>query len=151
MRPLSLYAASDFAQPPIRDISHKHLLRSWTHPAVAAKLWLPGRRKVACRGSGGAAARPILRHYILDAVLWAQHILERYRHSVRNFGLFAPHAVGETSAAIFALLQQEKRPRPKPRPWALARKQDFGHDPLLDSHGERMKLVRFLPPSSEKN
>ena len=82
---------------------------------------------------------------------WAQHILQRYQHSVRNFGLFAPRSVGQTSAAIFALLQQKKRPRPKPRPWALALKQDFGHDPQVDSKGERMRLVRLLPPTPEKH
>jgi Putative transposase/Transposase zinc-binding domain len=77
---------------------------------------------------------------------WAQHILERYRHSVRNFGLFSPRAVGQTSAAILSLLGQKEKTRPKPRPWAQAVKQDFGHDPLVDSKGQRMRLVRLLPP-----
>jgi len=40
---------------------------------------------------------------------WSQHILQRYQHSVRNFGLFAPRAVGQTSRAIFTLLRQKKR------------------------------------------
>ena len=78
---------------------------------------------------------------------WAQHILERYRHSVRNFGLFAPRSVGQSAAAIFSLLRQEKKPRPKARQWALAVLQDFGHDPLLDSKGKRMRFVRLLPPA----
>jgi hypothetical protein len=82
---------------------------------------------------------------------WAQHILQRYQHSVRNFGLFAPRSLGQTSTAIFNLLRQVKRPRPKLRPWALALKQDFGHDPLVDSKGERMKIVRSLPPATEKH
>jgi hypothetical protein len=30
---------------------------------------------------------------------WAQHILERYQHAVRSFGLFAPRALAKTSAA----------------------------------------------------
>lgn len=81
---------------------------------------------------------------------WAQHILHRYQHSVRNFGLFSPRSVGQTSLAILTLLRQEKRTHPKPRPWALALKQDFGHDPLADSNGERMRLVRLLPPTLEK-
>src|ERR1700730_8710391 len=34
----------------------------------------------------------------------AQHIPERYQHAVRNFGLFAPRALRQTSAAIFAIL-----------------------------------------------
>jgi Putative transposase/Transposase zinc-binding domain len=77
---------------------------------------------------------------------WAQHIPERYQHAIRNFGLFAPRALSETSAAIFAILGQERRPRPKPRTWAYSLKRDFGHDPLLDEAGKTMQWVRRLPP-----
>jgi hypothetical protein len=76
---------------------------------------------------------------------WAQHILQPYRHAVRSFGLFAPRAVGETSAAIFALLGQKRRLRPKPVRWAESLKRDFGRDPLLDCEGKRMKWVRRIP------
>ena len=79
---------------------------------------------------------------------WAQHIPERYQHAVRGFGLFAPRALGQTSAAIFAILRQEQRPRPKPRRWADSVKRDFGHDPLLDETGTRMKWVRRLAPTA---
>jgi hypothetical protein len=78
--------------------------------------------------------------------LWAQHIPERYQHAVRSFGLFAPRALRQTSAAIFAILGQERRPRPKPRPWADSIKRDFGRDPLLDHSGKRMKWERRLAP-----
>ena len=77
---------------------------------------------------------------------WAQHIPERYQHAVRSFGLFGPRALRQTSAAIFAILGQKRRPRPKPRPWADSVKRDFGHDPLLDQTGTRMKWVRRIPP-----
>ena len=77
---------------------------------------------------------------------WSQHIPERYQHAVRSFGLFAPRALSQTSAAIFAILGQERKPRPKPRRWADSIKRDFGHDPLLDRTGRRMKWVRRLPP-----
>ena len=77
---------------------------------------------------------------------WAQHIPEHYQHAVRAFGLFAPRALRQTSAGIFAILGQERRPRPKPRPWADSVKRDFGHDPLLDQTGKRMKWVRRLAP-----
>jgi hypothetical protein len=79
---------------------------------------------------------------------WVQHILQRYKHSVRNFGLFAPRSLGQTSAAIFALLGQKRMPRPKARPWAISRKEDFGVDPLVDRRGERMRFIRLLPPTS---
>jgi hypothetical protein len=80
---------------------------------------------------------------------WAQHIPERYQHAVRSFGLFAPRALGQTSAAIFVILGQERKPRPKPRPWAESIKRDFGYDPLLDNMGERMKWARRLAPKAK--
>jgi hypothetical protein len=82
---------------------------------------------------------------------WAQHIPEHYQHSVRTFGLFAPRAVGKVSKAIFAILGQEQKPRPKPRRWADSIKRDFGHDPLLDSAGKRMKWVRRIPSKTTQN
>jgi hypothetical protein len=79
---------------------------------------------------------------------WAQHIPEPGQHAVRSFGLFAPRALGQTSAAIFVILRQERRPRPKPRPWAESIERDFGHDPLFDQTGKRMKWVRRLAPKA---
>jgi hypothetical protein len=79
---------------------------------------------------------------------WSQHIPERYRHAVRNFGLFSPRAMRQTSDAIFAVLGQERSLRPKPRPWAESLKRDFGRDPLLDSKGMRMTWVRRIAPRS---
>ena len=81
---------------------------------------------------------------------WAQHIPERYRHAVRSFGLFAPRAIRETGAAMFALLGQERGPRPKARRWADSLKRDFGRDPLVSSSGKPMKWVRRLPTSRGK-
>jgi hypothetical protein len=75
---------------------------------------------------------------------WAQHIPGRSQHAVRSFGLFAPRALRQTSAAIFAILGQERRLRPKPRKWADSVKRDFGHDPLLDHIGKRMKWARRI-------
>jgi len=79
---------------------------------------------------------------------WAQHIPEGYQHAVRSFGLFAPRSLGQTSATIFVILGQERKPRPKPRPWADSIRRDFGHDPLLDQTGKRMKWVRRLAPTA---
>lgn len=77
---------------------------------------------------------------------WAQHIPERYQHAVQSFGLFAPRTLSQTSAAVFTLLGQRQKSRPKPRPWADSLKRDFGRDPLLDQTGKRMKWVRRLAP-----
>src|ERR1019366_7939243 len=72
---------------------------------------------------------------------------EPYHHAVRSFGLFAPRTLSQTSAAIFAILRQERTPRPKPRPWADSIKRDFGHNPLLDQKGKKMKWARRLAPN----
>jgi hypothetical protein len=77
---------------------------------------------------------------------WAQHVPERYQHAVRSFGLFSPRALGQTSAAVFVILGQNRRPLPKRRRWADSLKRDFGHDPLLSQTGERMKWVRRVAP-----
>jgi len=79
---------------------------------------------------------------------WSQHIPDHYRHAVRSFGVFAPRALRQTSPAMFSILRQGRRPRPKPRPWADSVKRDFGHDPLLDRTGKRMKWVRRLAPKA---
>jgi hypothetical protein len=78
---------------------------------------------------------------------WAQHILERYQHAVRSFGLFAPRSLRQTSELIFAVLGQQRKPRPKPRRWADSIERDFGRNPLLDHKGEKMNWVRRLAPT----
>ena len=77
---------------------------------------------------------------------WSQHIPERYKHAVKSFGLFAPRATQKILDAVFAILDQERRPRPKPRPWAESIKLDFQRDPLLDSKGMRMTWARRIAP-----
>src|ERR1700686_1809914 len=79
---------------------------------------------------------------------WAQHIPERYQHAAWSVGLFAPRALGQTSAAISAILGQELKPSPKPRCWADSVKRDFGRDPLLDHTGKTMKWMRRLAPET---
>jgi len=77
---------------------------------------------------------------------WSQHLLERYQHSVRYFGLFAPRGVKEAFSALFAIIGQKLRPRPKARPWRESIKRDFGFDPLLDHKGVEMKWVTRIAP-----
>ena len=78
---------------------------------------------------------------------WAQHIPERYRHSVRSFGLFAPRAIHQTTNAIFAVFGQKRRTRPRPLSWAWLIRHTFKRDPLLDRFGVRMKWVRRISPT----
>lgn len=79
---------------------------------------------------------------------WSQHLPEHYKHAVRSFGLFGPRAVGQTFDALFSILGQNRRSRPKPRRWAESIKRDFGRDPLLDSEGKRMTWVRRIVPKA---
>lgn len=79
--------------------------------------------------------------------LWAQHIPRRYQHAVRYVGLLAPRAMNQTLPAIFAILGQERLPRPRPIRWADSLTRDFGRDPLLDQTGHRMHWGRRLAPA----
>jgi Putative transposase/Transposase zinc-binding domain len=79
---------------------------------------------------------------------WAQHLPEHYQHAVRCFGLYAPRTLGQTSAAVFALLGQKPRSRPRPVPWAVSIERAFGRNPLLDDAGNRMNWVRRLLPEA---
>jgi hypothetical protein len=85
-----------------------------------------------------------------DHFLGLKFLLDSFPNAraVRSFGLFAPRALKETDAAIFAMLRQEKRPRPKRRRWADSLRRDFGRDPLLDSTGKRMRWIRRLVPET---
>jgi hypothetical protein len=79
---------------------------------------------------------------------WAQHMPERYRHSVRYFGLFATRRWPQVAGAVFTILGTELRPQPKRLPWALGIQQLGGPNPLLDSKGRQMKFVRHLSPAA---
>lgn len=77
--------------------------------------------------------------------LLAEHVPDRYRHAIRYFGLLAPSSKARTSAAVFSLLKQSRRPPPRRLTWAFLRQKYFGPDPLIDSNGQRMTWVKRLP------
>ena len=54
---------------------------------------------------------------------WSQHIPDRYHHSVRYFGLFAPRSLNQTSATVFALIGQKQGHDPKHVPGPTPSKQ----------------------------
>jgi hypothetical protein len=76
----------------------------------------------------------------------SQHVLDRYQHSMRYFGLLAPRTKRLTSSAVFALLGQQPRPKPRRPRWAESIKKRFGNDPLMDEFGNRMHWVGRLQP-----
>jgi hypothetical protein len=76
----------------------------------------------------------------------AEHVPDRYQHAIRYFGLLSPRSKAQTSAAIFALLGQRKRSRPRRLSWAFSLRRDFGVDPLIDRRGQPMRWVGRLKP-----
>jgi len=97
-------------------------------------------KKLRCRNDVQYSLEEFIDH-------WAQHIPETYQHSIRSFGLFAPRGLKHYSAAVFAILGQKRRQRPRLVPWAISIQRDFGYDPLRDRNGNRMKWVRRLAPA----
>jgi hypothetical protein len=79
---------------------------------------------------------------------WIQHLLKRYQHAVRYFGLFAPRVVRQMFDLVFAAIGQNRQPRQTPPRWADSRKQMSGQDPLLDPTGLRRIWVRQLAPQA---
>jgi len=76
----------------------------------------------------------------------SEHVLDHYRHSIRYFGLWAPRSKNRTNVALFLLLGQEKRNRPRRLRWAHALYKTFGVDPLMDRYGIRMHWIGRLQP-----
>ena len=83
----------------------------------------------------------------LFIALWADQVPDRYRHAIRYFGLLAPGTKSRLWTALFFLLGQERRPRPKRLSWRNSLRQCFGVDPLVDRTGEPMKWVRRQKPA----
>jgi hypothetical protein len=75
------------------------------------------------------------------------HVVDRYRNSMRYFGLLAPRSKNMLSI-IFMLLRQKMRPRPLQLSWADLQYKTFGTNPLIDSRGERMVRVGRLNPAT---
>ena len=78
--------------------------------------------------------------------LLAEHVRDRYQHAMRYFGLLAPGSKHQTTAALFALLGQERRSRPRRLSWRNSLRKAFGKDPLLDSCGQPMHWARRVKP-----
>jgi Putative transposase len=76
----------------------------------------------------------------------ADQVPDRYRHSVRYFGLFAPQ-IKAKRYETFLRLAGVRRPRRAERlRWAASLSATFGYDPLRDSQGNRMFWSHRLAP-----
>jgi hypothetical protein len=76
--------------------------------------------------------------------LVAQHVPDRYRHSMRYFGLLAPIVKGRIGNTVFAFSNSTRRSKPKRQPWATSILKHFGRDPLKDAKGQRMRWIGSL-------
>jgi hypothetical protein len=76
----------------------------------------------------------------------ADHVPGKYRHAIRYFGLLSPRSKRRTSIALFALLGQEVRSRPRRLTWAESIERYFGRNPLLDGSGKLMRHVGRQAP-----
>ena len=79
--------------------------------------------------------------------LLAEHVLDRYMHAIRYFGLLASRSKHRTFLVLFLLLKQAPRPRPQRLSWQESLRKSFGFDPLVDSLGQPMRWVRRLSPN----
>jgi hypothetical protein len=87
------------------------------------------------------------RHSIEEFVVaLAEHIPDFYGHAIRYYGLWAPSSKGRISAALFAILKQQQRHRPRRLSWRESLRKYFGTDPLLDSKGQPMHWVGRMRP-----
>lgn len=76
----------------------------------------------------------------------ADHVPDKYVHSVRYYGLLAPRSRSRVFAIMFKLLGQTRRPRPRRLSWAEMIMKYFGRNPLTDSNGKSMKYVGHYFP-----
>ncbi|HYX52704.1 MAG TPA: transposase [Candidatus Limnocylindrales bacterium] len=128
------YAARYLRRPPIAqyrivDITDEHVeywandlkLKAWVKIKVSVKEFLE---------------------------LLIQHVPDRYAHGIRYFGLTSPAGKFLFSSAMFAVLGEEQKLRPKRLSFEAMSLKCFGVNPILDSHGQRMRRVGRHAPAS---
>jgi Putative transposase len=71
----------------------------------------------------------------------ADQVPDRYRNSVRYYGLLAPRSKNRVFAIMFKLLGQKRRPRPRRLSWSEMIMKYFKRNPLIDSRGQLMQYV----------
>jgi len=119
-------------------------------PIAQRRITLVGKRRVTFWAKDKKLGRIVNLHCSPEEFVerWARHIPEHYRHAMRSFGLFAPRVLNQASAAIFVVIGQQSRPRPRSLRWADSLERQFGRDPLLDETGNRMRWARQLAPQA---
>ncbi len=92
----------------------------------------------------GVPQKPVsMKRFIENLVL---HVQQRYRHSVRYFGLLSPLNKQYRKEAVFNLIKQPLLAPPTRQSFQAMSMREFKVDPLLDSEGHSMKWVKTLTP-----
>jgi hypothetical protein len=106
-------------------------------------------RHVQFRTNDHRQKREVLTSYKIEEFVrtLADHVPDHYHHGVRYFGLLAPRSKART--APFALLGQNKSPRPARLSWDYSIEKSFGKNPLVDCTGQRMRLIGRRKPILE--
>lgn len=71
----------------------------------------------------------------------ADHVPDKYVHSVRYYGLLAPRSRSRVFAIMFKLLGQQRRAHPRRLSWEEMIKKYFGRNPAIDTGGQPMLRV----------
>jgi hypothetical protein len=71
----------------------------------------------------------------------ADHVPDKYAHSVRYFGLLAPRSRSRVFAIMFKLLGQQRRAHPRRLSWEEMIQKYFGRNPAIDTGGQPMLRV----------
>jgi hypothetical protein len=126
------YAARYLRRPPIAEdriisVTDQHV-EYWAHD-LRLKAWVKIR---------------VSRQTFLELLM--QHVPDRYAHAVKYFGLASPRGKHLFSAAMFILLKEEQKPRPRRLSFEIMSLKYFGSNPLLDNHGQRMRRVGRQAP-----
>jgi hypothetical protein len=124
------YAGRYVRRPPIAQ--HRFLMVTDEH----VEFWTKDRK----------LKRRVKTRYQIDdfVATLADHTHDHYRHSVRSFGLLAPRSIGLMRSALFLLLGQRRRERPRRLKYRDSIRKSFGRDPFLDSQGNEMHRIGRL-------
>jgi hypothetical protein len=79
----------------------------------------------------------------------ADHVPDKYCHSIRYYGLLAPRARSRIFTIVYRLLGQKRRARPRPLSWSELIRQSFNRNPLIDSRGRPMRFAgQYFPAAA---
>jgi hypothetical protein len=73
----------------------------------------------------------------------ADHVPDRYRHTVRYFGLMSPRNK-RSADSVFSILGQQQLGKPRRVSWAVSLQRCFSANPLVDRTGQPMRWTRRL-------